>query len=270
MIDQLEHFLHIVEEGTFTAASKKAHLSQPALTASIQRLEEAVGARLLDRGPGGASLNSAGRAFRPWAEATVAAFDSGCRAVSAVEGLETGEVRMGGGATVCTYLLPPVLIAYRERHPGILIRLRETDSAHTRYLVSTGQLDIGVVPGEGDTPWRADALILVSAPGHPTADQPHIGFPRGTHVRDVLEANFPEAEVVMELNSTTAIKGHVRAGMGIALLSEAAVAHDVREGRLIQVPHTRTPIRRHLSLVHDRPARMSPAALAMRSALLKA
>jgi len=269
MIDQLSHFLQIVEHGTFTAASKRAHLSQPALTASIQRLEEAVGARLLDRGPGGATPNAAGRAFQPWAEAALSAVESGMRAVAAVEGLETGEIRIGAGATVCTYLLPPVLMAYQANYPGILLRLQETDSARTRRLVAAGTLDIGIVPGDGDMHWRDDDLVLVGAPNRRSGDRRQICFPRGTHIRGVLERHFPEAEVVMELNSTTAIKGHVRAGLGIALLSESAIGHDIAEGRLSRVADPRTPIRRRLSLIHGRTDRLSPAARALRTALLR-
>ncbi len=269
MLDQLAHFLQIVEHGTFTAASKRAHLSQPALTASIHRLEGSIGARLLDRGPGGATPNAAGKAFIPWAEAALSAVESGRKAVAAVEGLETGEVRIGAGATICTYLLPAVLMAYQAEHPGILLRLRESSSKKTRSLVAAGRLDIGIVPGEGDTPWRDDDLVLVGPPSPRPGDRRHICFPPGTYIRDVLDQHFPEAEVVMELNSTTAIKGHVRAGLGIALLSESAISHDLVEGRLTRITDPRTPIRRSLSLLYGNFDRLSPAALALREALLQ-
>lgn len=270
MLEQLRHFLQIVDEGTFTAASRRAHLSQPALTASIQRLEEAVGARLLDRGPGGARPNAAGRAFLPWAEAAVAAVESGKKAVAAIEGIEVGEVRIGAGATVCTYLLPSVLMAYQAHYPGILLRLQETDSAETRRLIAAGRLDIGIVPGEGDLRWREDDLVLVGPREPRPDDRRHICFPRGTHIREVLTAHFPEAEVVMELNSTTAIKGHVRAGLGIALLSESAILHDLKHGRLSRIDDPRTPIQRTLSIIHGPFPTLSPAARALREALLSA
>ena len=72
MVEELRHFLLIAAHGTFTEAARRAHLSQPALTASMRRLEAAVGARLLLRGPGGASLTAAGEALRPHAEAVLA------------------------------------------------------------------------------------------------------------------------------------------------------------------------------------------------------
>src|SRR5687768_12187661 len=109
MMEELRHFLLILEHGTFTEAARHAHLSQPALTASIHRLEGELGARLLHRGPGGVSPTVAGEALVPRARAALAAVAEARRAIEEVQGLRAGEVRLGGGATVCTYLLPPVL-----------------------------------------------------------------------------------------------------------------------------------------------------------------
>src|SRR5262249_22490239 len=125
MLDELKHFVLIAENRTFTAAARRAHLSQPALTASIHRLEEDIGARLFDRGRSGAELTAAGAALLPRARAARAAVDEGRRAVAEVVGLRAGEVRIGAGATACTYLLPPLLAAFRKRHPGVRILLRE-------------------------------------------------------------------------------------------------------------------------------------------------
>ena len=73
MFDSFAHLLLIVEHGTFTEAARHAHLSQPALTASIRRLEEAFGAQLLHRGRRGASLTAAGEALLPRVRAALAA-----------------------------------------------------------------------------------------------------------------------------------------------------------------------------------------------------
>src|SRR5690242_13497579 len=105
MLDELQHFVLIAGHGTFTEAARQAHLSQPALSASIARLEDFVGARLFHRGAGGTRLSAAGEALLPRARAALAAVAEGKRAVGEVLGLAAGEVRLGGGATACTYFL---------------------------------------------------------------------------------------------------------------------------------------------------------------------
>ena len=95
MFDSFAHLLLIVEHGTFTEAARHAHLSQPALTASIRRLEEAFGAQLLHRGRRGASLTAAAEALLPRARAALAAVAEGRRAVDEVLELRVGEVRLG-------------------------------------------------------------------------------------------------------------------------------------------------------------------------------
>src|SRR5687767_387676 len=109
MLDVYRHFLLVAEHGTFTAASRRAHVSQPALTASIKRLEHGLDARLFDRGRHGATLTAAGHALLPHARAAIVAVAEGERAVAELERLDAGEVRVGGGQTACTYLLPPLL-----------------------------------------------------------------------------------------------------------------------------------------------------------------
>lgn len=269
MMDGLRHFLLVVEHGTFTAAARRAHLSQPALSASIRRLEEQLGGRLLERGPRGAHPTAAGKALLPWAEAALGAVDQARRAVAAVEGLELGEIRIGAGATACTTFLPPLLTAFRQDHPGIALYLREATSADVCRAVEHGQLDLGIVSDpHGAERWRDDVLRLVAAPGVDAAAAPHLTFPRGANHRELLDAHFPDVDVAMELNSIVAIKAHVASGMGIALLSEATVESELAAGRLVPVDDPRTPIVRTLYVLHTGAGRLNPAAAALRDALL--
>jgi DNA-binding transcriptional LysR family regulator len=269
MLDELHHFLLICEHGTFTAASRRAHLSQPALTASIQRLEEQLGARLLDRGPSGARPTTAGTALKPWAEAALAAVARGRRAVADVEGLAVGEVRIGAGSTACSFLLPPLLTAFRAAHPGIQLFLRELPNKVVRRRVQAGELDLGIVSDpEGAEPWWEEDLILVASPELQPQGAPHLTFPVGANHRELLEAHFPGVPIAMELNSLVAVKAHVAAGMGVALLSTTSVAAELAEGRLVQVDDPHTPLHRTLYLLHLGLPRLSPAARALRGALM--
>ncbi|MCU0673886.1 MAG: LysR family transcriptional regulator [Myxococcota bacterium] len=293
-MDELKQFLAIVEHGTFREAARRAHLSQPALTAAMQRLEAHFGARLLHRGRTGAAPTAAGDALVSRARAALAAIDEARRAIEEIEGLHAGEVRVGAGATACTYLLPPTLAAFRREHARVRFLLRETTTDEALDALHAGELDLAIVsegvrrqPRTGrrgvgareEAPsrglrdvehdlWRTDPLVLVCAPGVDPKTAPHVTFRRGATTRALFERFFPGAEIVMELGSIAAVKGNVRAGVGVALVSENAVLDDLARGLLVRVPDARTPIVRELRVAHLGVERLPPAAAALREVLL--
>jgi DNA-binding transcriptional LysR family regulator len=268
MIEALRHFLLIVEHGTFTAAARHAHVSQPALTASIHRLEAQLDARLLDRGRQGATLTEAGRVLLPHARAAVVAIEDGRRAMEALGRLDTGLVRIGGGQTACTYLLPPVLSAFRRKFPGVALRLREMPEELAVDAFEAGELDMVVAGGTRGDRFRDEQIVLVAAPGLDPKTLPFIAFVPGSAVRAVMDRHFAGVPIAMELGSISTVKGSVRAGLGVALVSRTAVATDLSLGRLVEVKDPRTPLQRPLRLVHRGVERLSPAAAALRRLLL--
>lgn len=283
MFDPLRHFLLVAEHGTFTEAARRAHLSQPALSASIQKLEQELGAPLFERGRSGAKLTAAGAALEPHARAALGAVEDGKKRVRQIAGLEAGEVRLGAGATACTYLVPPFLAAFRKRYPGITLRVREAVPEEVLRDLELGELDLGLVTvmdpkAHGETlvvrPWCQDPLVLVAAPGLgpaqiDPASAPFVTFRRGSTSRALLDAHFPDAAIAMEIGSIASVKGNVRAGLGIALVSRSAVAYDLTAGRLALVEDPRTPIQRPMHVVHHRRRLLSPAAEALCALLLE-
>ena len=119
-----------------------------------------------------------------------------------------------------------------------------------------------------DSFWRHDELIVVASPKIEAQSAGFLTFPEGSTTRQLLHRHFGEVEIVMELAGIAAVKGNVRAGMGKALMSRAAVASDLSAGRLVEVRSRKTPIRRKLSLVHRGVGRLPPAARALREAIL--
>ncbi|MBE7452016.1 MAG: LysR family transcriptional regulator [Kofleriaceae bacterium] len=277
MLDELRYLLHITDTGTFTAAARKAHLSQPALSAAVRRLEDVMGARLFHRGAAGAELTAAGHALLPHARAALAAVEDGRRAVAELEAGATGEGRLGAGATACTYFLPPILATYRKRWPGVVLRVREAFGDELEELVTAGAIDIAIITAatrrggrrDGLDPWRDDELIVVGAPGVNPRDAGWITFGAGSPTRALLLARNPGAQVVMELGSIAAVKGHVRAGIGLALVSRAAVAADVARGALVELELPWAPVTRRLALRHRGVDRLPPAAARLRDVLLE-
>lgn len=265
MITELQAFLHVVEEGSFTAAARRSGLSQPALSAAIARLEADHGARLFERLPRGARPSQAGLALLPHARATLASLAAGRRAVAEVSGLAVGEVRLGAGATACTCLLPAALREFRRRHPGLGLRVRELLTPEVPGEVAAGALDLGIAHGEGE-PWALDPVVLVGTPGMawPAAV---VGFVPGASLRAAQERLLPEAELVMELGSMAAVKGMVLAGMGPALLSRAACEPELSRGELVEIAVDGLPWERPLGIVHRGEAVLPPAAEALLAVL---
>jgi DNA-binding transcriptional LysR family regulator len=281
VLEPLRHFTLVAQHGTFTAAARHAHVTQPALTASVQRLEAQMGAKLLVRGAGArarTTLTAAGEALLPRARAALAAVDEGRRAVAEITGLAAGSVRLGAGATVCTYYLPRTLARFRERHPAVSILLREAPPEDLLDALEAGELDLVVLArvreGRGrrgftESPlpsalglekWLDDELVLVGAPGVDPKTAPLVTFARGATTRTLVERHFPGVPIAMELGSIAAIKGNTRAGVGVALVSRRAAQRDFAAGQLVEVPSERTPLVRPLYLVHRGRDRLPPAA----------
>jgi DNA-binding transcriptional LysR family regulator len=269
VIDPLRHFVLVAEAGSFTAAARRAHLTQPALTAAIRRLEGALGARLFVRGRTGAEPTEAGKALLPHARAALVAVDDGRRAVAEVEGMSVGAVRVGAGSTAVTYLLPGIVSAFRKRHPAVSLSLAELYNDALLLEVDAGRLDLAIVTGPvpGGEPWLLDELVLVHAPGIDPKTLPFLTLARGAATRTLLDRHFPGVPIALELASLSGVKGQVRAGLGVALVSRLAVATDLSLGRLVEWKRAALPIRRELALLHRGVERLSPATRALRDML---
>lgn len=268
MLDRLRYFTLVLEAGTFTAAARRAHVSQPALTAGIAKLEDEVGARLFVRGPAGASLTAEGKALLPRARAALAAVEDGKRAVAEVAGLEAGEVRIGGGATACMYFLPPLLAEFRKAHPKVRLVLREATAEGVFTALEAGALDLGATTTERGDPWLHDELVLVRSPKLDPRGAPFVTFTQGGTTRELLDRHFPGVPIAMEIGSIAAIVAHACEGVGMALVSRHAVRREIAAKKLVRVADPRTPIPRPFNLVHNGLERLPPAAAALRELLL--
>ena len=141
----LRYFRAIAQHGHMTRAARALGVSQPALSAMLKKLEGEVGAELLHRTGRGVELTEAGRVFLQHAEDALRRADAGVQAVRELVGLERGSIRVGGGATATTYLLPPVVSAVRRKHPGLRFYVREAGSNAVAAAVLSGELDLGIV-----------------------------------------------------------------------------------------------------------------------------
>jgi DNA-binding transcriptional LysR family regulator len=278
---QLKTFVAVAREGNMTRAAAELHLTQPALSAQLARLEEELGQQLFDRTSKGMVLTEAGEVFLDFVRDALTRLNDGRVALEQLQGLARGSLSIGGGATATTYLLPPLLGRYHEVHPGIRFFVREQASAGVVEAVLSGELDLGVVTLPIDSAagsrvqvehWVDDELRLIVPPGHELAEKetfewrdlrgvPLVLFEAGSAVRAHIDSRMDESgvqpEIVMELRSIESIKQMVAQGIGAAFVSQFALA----EGS-IGLRCTDGPIRRTLAFVYRTDRSVSPAAAA--------
>jgi DNA-binding transcriptional LysR family regulator len=157
------------------------------------------------------------------------------------------------------------LSKFHEAYPKVRIRVVEVFTPSVADAVADGSVDLGI--GNTGEPWMQDHLVLLGAPGA-TIHDPVVTFVRGAALRGLVDKYFPDAEVVMELGSIAAVKGQVRAGMGITLLSRSVCADELATGALVELDHPFTPIPRTLCLTHAGIDTLPPAARRLREMLL--
>src|SRR2546428_3508745 len=121
-IRQLECFVAVVDEGSFTRAARRVGITQPSLSQHIRSLEEELNGAVFDRLPRGVSLTPAGRILLPEARAAVRAVERGWQGARAALALESGELEVATVLSMAVGLLPRFIRRWHERHPHVAIR----------------------------------------------------------------------------------------------------------------------------------------------------
>jgi DNA-binding transcriptional LysR family regulator len=168
---QLEYFLVIAEEGSFSRAAERLLVAQPSLSQQMGVLEAELGGTLLERMPRGVRLTMAGQNFLPEARAAVSHAERARRAVRMALGLEAGRLEIAAVTSVAAGILPPVLRLWQELHPGVEVSL--TEYLHRRLLddgMREGNADmaVGSPPAAWDgavEPLGWEELVLVLPEG---------------------------------------------------------------------------------------------------------
>jgi DNA-binding transcriptional LysR family regulator len=264
-----------------TRAAEALHLTQPAVSSQLARLEGELGQPLFDRTPSGMLLTRAGETFRGYVEDVFHRLDAARDAIDELAGLERGALAIGGGATATTYLLPPLLGRFHVRHPAIRLFVREQGSQNVVAAVESGELDLGVVTlplPAGRTPrllvepWVDDDLRLIVPAGHALGKRKRfrwkqlegeslVLFEAGSAVRELIDGQVARAglrvQTVMELRSIESIKQMVAQGIGAAFVSRFALA-----GSEHSLVCSEGPLRRELAIVRRRDRTPSAAARA--------
>src|SRR5437588_1711573 len=180
-ITQLEFFLKVVEEGSFSKAAERVYRTQPAVSLAIRRLEEEVGASLLDRSQKSPTLTDVGRVVYEYARRIVALRDQARGAVAEVRALQRGRVRIGANESTSLYLLPDLILRFREQHPNIRVEIFRHPSERLPREIIDHNVDFALMAYEPQDsalegfPVLDDELILITPPEHTLARRDSVG-----------------------------------------------------------------------------------------------
>jgi len=291
---QLEVFLAVAREKSFSRAATRIHSSQPTLSEHVSELEGELGKKLFFRQGRGreVTMTEAGRVFEQYAAAAVSAVEGARQALAGLDGLAHGSLLIGASTTPGLYVMPGLVAAFRAKYPGVDLKLQIANSQAIEGRVRERELDLGIVGGHAISPGQKcltagmlDELVLIVPPTHGwakrreiapqlLADESLLLREEGSATRSVTERTLLRAgirfRVAMELDHTEAIKQGVMAGLGVAFVSTYAVRGEIATGRLCALRLRGIRLRRHFHVIHHEARRVTASARAFMELLEQA
>jgi DNA-binding transcriptional LysR family regulator len=281
---ELTVFLALADTLSFRRTAERVHLSQPAVSGVISRLEETLGVRLFDRTTRSVQLTGAGLVLVEQAQLLCRQADEAVRAVRNVADLEVGQVVMAALPSLAATVVPVAFARFAALHPGVRLQVFDTLSGPAFDLVRAGQVEFALTaanPAYADldyTPLAADGFVLLMPPHHPLAahhgplrwvdvvELTHISMPLPSSVRQYADAALLQHRVRFvpryEVEHLATINAMVAAGLGVAALPELAAVVAPNAG-LVQRRLVEPDMPRPIGLVTRRGRSLSPAAAAM-------
>ncbi len=274
----LRYFLALAEARSFTHAAGRLNLTQPTLSHQIKRLEAAIGAILFERRSKDVELTQAGRLFLPYCERILKEVELGALALSELEGLMRGTLRMGVSHSFSSSMLPSTLAEFASRYPGVRVIARVVPHLEMEHALVAGELDLAVAYVSDNAEHIAaetlmeEQLVLLVGPEHPwvgrksvpmrsLAEIPLILLTSEFAARQFVESRFEEAHlpanIVLEMNAIEPILATVRNSKFATVLSDGAIP----ETKGVHLIRLRDPVpSRTLAILWRRHGHRSPAA----------
>lgn len=284
----LRAFITAAELRSFAAAAKVLHLSLPAFSRRISNLEARLGVRLFDRTTRSMELTQLGRRFLREVTTLVRDLDRSVLDLRDAAELEVGDVTIGCVFSAVHHFLPPVIDAYRERHPNVLVRIIEQGADGVFASVKHGEADFGINyigMQEADltfTPLLNEPYMLACRADHPLAgrravrwdelaawDQVRVSHASRNRVfiDNALAAMPALPRPVCEVQHVSTLIGLVEAGLGVAIVPQLTVPR--RPAAVVGIP-LEPPVTRTIGLIQRAGRTLSPAADAFAKLLVEA
>jgi DNA-binding transcriptional LysR family regulator len=281
-LSDLEAFVALAELASFRKAAESVHLSQPALSRRIAKLEDALSVRLFDRTTRSVSLTAVGRDFSTKARDLLNELEQSLLAIDDVAATRSGEVTVACVPSAAYYFLPVVIGRYYARYPRIRVRLIDESANTVLSVVARGEADFGINfigtqdPDVEFKPLLKEAFVAACRHDHPLAGRrkltwaelrghDYVTVSKSSGNRLLLDLALAEVRErpswFYEARHVSTVLGLVEAGLGVAAVPQMAMPtgeHPV----LRTIPLVEPRVTRTVGLIRRRGRALSPAAAA--------
>jgi len=285
---QLKVFEAVARLLSFSRAAEELHLTQPAVSTQIKKLEGYAGNALFEQFGKKIYLTAAGTELLQQSRAIIQQFEAAEIAMAQLRGVSGGKLNIGV-ISAGDYFLPRLLVEFARRHTGVTLNFTIHNRAELLTRIGENLTDLAIMarpPSDLDTINEAFAphpYVIVAPSDHPLGGQRNIPKPtllresfvvreKGSDTWKSMEEGFGrdlrDIKVAMEICSTETIKQAVIAGMGISFLSAHTVSQELSAGTLRVLDVQGFPLMLNWYVVHRRNKRLPPVAQAFKDFLV--
>ena len=285
---QLKVFEAVARHRSFSRAAEELHLTQPAVSTQVRKLEEHAGLPLFEQLGKKIHLTPAGAQMLQSSREIIQKFQEAEEAMAQFKGVSGGRLNVSV-ISAGDYFFPRLLVDFAQRHEGVTLNFGVCNREELLAQLRDNVTDLAVMvrpPEDEDTvaqPFAPHPYVIVAAPTHPLAKTPRIpiyrvirepfvvrekGSDTWNSMAQALGSNLGGLNVAMEIRSTETIKQAVIAGMGVSFLSAHTVSRELQSGSLAVLDVQGFPLMLNWFVVHRRAKRLPPVAQAFKEFLL--
>jgi len=279
-IAQLEVLVTVAREKSFSRAAQVLGRTQPAVSQTIRRLEEEVGAPVFDRSSKDGTLTAAGEIVVGYARQILNLRQNALTGVRDLRDVRSGKITLSANEHTVFAILP-LITDFHRKHPEVKIEVKRGVASRIPDEIASREVELGVLSFRPKDPALvsvgigSDDIILIVSKDHRFASKNEVPIaelgterliahnarsPYRKHVIEMFESNDTNLNIAIELPSLEAIKRLVEAGSGIALVPRLSVESEIRKGDLIGIEVRELKLTRKLNIVYRKNSVLSHAA----------
>ncbi len=281
---QLNVFESVARNLSFSRAAEELHLSQPAVSTQVSKLEEHAGMPLFEQLGKKIHLTPAGAHVLASARAIIQQFTELEEAMTQFKGIAGGRLNVAV-ISAGDYFFPSLLVEFARRHAGVTLNFGVCNREELLTQMAENRTDLAVMvrpPADADTvaePFAPHPYVIVAPPNHPLVGKKRIALARVLRepfivrekgsdtwqsLADAFGEHLGELNIAMEIKSMETIKQAVIAGMGVSFLSAHTISRELHAGSLAILDVQGFPLMLNWYVVHRRSKRLPPVARAFK------